>query len=707
MKNLTDLFKMENENKLVLPNFQREFVWKVDQQKNLLATYLVGLPINSLLLYKGEKEDFHSKKLCFKLDASPDKECIYLLDGQQRASTLKTIFSDILVNNNWLSNWENLYNDLRNIWFLNIEAPNEEEIDIFGYKNLKFDDKSLTEYTPEEIVDFIESFHIYKTKINQWYHPESSMWKGVDGPNKLTNLKAKKFSEEKLLPLFGLVSGEEALQKKTLGYIGKNRVEEIIAEINDIENSDDQLIKIKEVFDGVEIIENINEFRNQEESLKSDLVAVWSTNIMNSLKKIINQEIKSTAMERSEIKRVIAVFEMINKGGTPLDNFDLIVAKAAKDSDKINLTQRIRDIISKEIDIPENLSEEAKKWLPTIMGIEPKNGGLLKKFKNQYLNLLSIFSHVGNDIQNLSLEHIKKEKIFQISSENINLLTEKSVHALLRALAFMNLRLGIVRMEEISYDLMLLPIAFILSDDSVWRDKKKLNKVEYWYWASIFSGRYREKQNPRCIEDIMSLYKWVYKDDALDDVIVKLLEKKDDVLKKEDYSDLSILKDNSDTPAGIVKGILDYILSKKPLDLLKDSDEKISAYLVSSGSKIKYKNKNSNLELHVHHLIPVNNATKMGESSTKIRKNKKHILNSVLNKTKISSLANGIIKDMTLDKYMKEIEDIGRINHFLPSKDVLKQKADEKDEVYYERILEARYNLIRDDIIKHLHTLLQ
>jgi hypothetical protein len=707
MKDLTELFDLESENKLVLPNFQREFVWKVDQQKNLLATFLVGLPINSLLLYNGRKEDFHSKKLCFKIDSTPNEECIYLLDGQQRISTLKTIFSDILVSDKWLSNWEILYNDLKNVWFLSIEAPDEAELDIFGYKNLNYKNKSLTDYTPEEIVDFIEHFHIFKTKTNKWYHPSYEEWKSVNGINQLINLKARKFAEKKLLPMFGLDQEKKKLQEKTLSIMGRYRVEEIIEEIYDIDDSDSQLIRIKEVFDEIEIIDDIEGFKEQEETLKAQLVAKWSTNIINSLEDVLSQEIKSTTMERSEIKRVIAVFEMINKGGTPLDNFDLIVAKAAKDSDEINLTQRIRYLIAQEMNIPKSLDLEISKWLPTDMGIEPKNRGLLKKFKNQYLNILSIFSHVGDEIEKLSLEHIKKEKIFEISSKKINLLTEKSVHALLRALSFMNLRLGLIKMEEISYDLMLLPLAIVLINKDIWNDEKKLNKIEFWYWTSLFSGRYREKQNLRCVEDIKTLYKWVIKGDASYSGVTKLLEKSKEVLKKEEYSDYETLKDSSNTPKAIEKGILDYILSKKPQDLLKNSQVQLSAYSSSSRCKIKYKSKVANLDLNVHHLIPVNNATKMGESSSKIRNNRKHILNSILNKTKISSLANGIIKDLTLEKYMEELKEIARISHFLPSKDVLAKVKSEEDNVYYEKIMKARYTLIQEDLIKHLHNLLK
>ena len=59
LKELKELFKEEEEGKIILPNFQRDFVWDKEQQKELLATFLVELPISSILLLKGNPNDFN------------------------------------------------------------------------------------------------------------------------------------------------------------------------------------------------------------------------------------------------------------------------------------------------------------------------------------------------------------------------------------------------------------------------------------------------------------------------------------------------------------------------------------------------------------------------------------------------------------------------------------------------------------------------
>jgi uncharacterized protein with ParB-like and HNH nuclease domain len=123
--------------KLVLPNFQREFVWDLEKQKRLLSSFLCVLPVGSLLILKGNKDDFCSRNLCFTDDPlEASDECDYLLDGQQRLSSLTSFFSNLFGDvKDYEINHDNLYGALRNRWFLRLE-PKERELDIFGWTNL-------------------------------------------------------------------------------------------------------------------------------------------------------------------------------------------------------------------------------------------------------------------------------------------------------------------------------------------------------------------------------------------------------------------------------------------------------------------------------------------------------------------------------------------------------------------------------------------
>lgn len=695
VKKLKEIFQEESEGKIVLPNFQREFVWEARQQKELLATFLVELPISSILLLKGNPEDFNYRKLCYSNEIeNAREECFYLLDGQQRLSTLKAIFTD-LFKSEWEKEFSSIYGKIRYRWFLKVDTGDLENEDIFGYRNLNFSHENLRKYTPSEVIDFIQEYKIHKTtNTNNWYHPKYHFIKETER-GKLNEF-SKLCGDEKLIPLFGLNEGKE-LQNKVIEKIADRRGEEILEEIDEL-FEEEKKNKIQYYFENisleVEEDEIIEEYEKTKVILKSNLVAEWKAKMICFLDKLMEQEISVIEIEKNEISRGIAIFETINKGGTPLDNYDLIVAKAAKDSKLESLTQRIKKIVEEGILFSKGSNDKNIMWNGTKFGVIEKQEELNKRFKNQYLNLLSIFSHIEDPLQ-LKIDYIKRDKIFEMTTEQINKLTPKATIALMRTLAFANYRLGITKIGNISFELSLLPMAYIFSDDNNWNDKKVLDKVEFWYWTSIFIGRYREKQNIRAIEDLKTLHKWINLNSTQETKVQELLEiNRKKVLEVEDYSDLKTLLNGSNAPTPVNKGILSYILSLEPCDLLPGKcTKRLRAYEITE----------NNIELEEHHLIPLGTEIKYGDLSSKIRNDKNHILNSVLNKALISKEANRKIRDMGFEKYMNVVEEECRIDQMIHKE--LKQKPEENLNDYYERVLQERYNILRDKLLKELRDL--
>lgn len=696
LKELKELFQEEEEGKIILPNFQRDFVWDKEQQKELLATFLVELPISSILLLKGNPNDFNYRKLCFTEEGKGAKEdCFYLLDGQQRMSTLKFIFYNFF-DENWEENFNKLYDRIRNMWFIKVKRADEESEDIFGYENLEFKDENLRKFTPQEVINNIEVFKVNKTKKSEWYHPSNIIGDGYtfSSPKKefINNCV-----ERGLIPLNGLINSKK-IQEKILNKIAIDRVDEIIREIENEKDLEKKKEKINKYFSEEFkecLMENIDDFETCNNE-KFKITYNWQTKMINFLESLLKQQISLIEIQKNEISRGIAIFETINKGGTPLDNFDLIVAKAAKEPNEKVLAQRVRENLQKEISIPKFLQvENEKKWNAEKMNLIKNTDEISKKIKNQYLNLLSIFYHVGDEFEKLKLDIIKREKIFEVEASGINRLTEKVIKSLLRALAFCNLRLGMLELGDISYDLILLPIAYLLNKDEIWNAEKSLNKIEYWYWVSIFTGRYREKQNIRTIEDLKMLADWIIKNNSDNEKVIELLsdEKINKVLTTDEYSDFETLK-NLKAPSAINKAILAYILSTNPFDLLSNKKRRLYDEMIVK----------TNLKLEDHHLIPLGADKKINGNSTKlIRNDKKHILNSVLNLTKISKEANGKISNMKLDEYIAQVDEVCRISHFIPKN--LDKKPDENIEAYYERLIKDRYDNIRDALIKELHEL--
>ena len=113
----------------VLPDFQRGFVWERSKQRDLLASFLVRLPIGSLLILEAGDRRLACRELCSPGRIAAPASCSYILDGQQRLSTIKSAFFDLFPDpSQWKQTWEDMFKRLRYRWFARV-IPEEEESD--------------------------------------------------------------------------------------------------------------------------------------------------------------------------------------------------------------------------------------------------------------------------------------------------------------------------------------------------------------------------------------------------------------------------------------------------------------------------------------------------------------------------------------------------------------------------------------------------
>lgn len=707
---IKDLIMKSQEKQLLLPNFQREYVWeRPDKQKELLVSILYDIPIGSVLILNGESGYFATKELCVRQPFKEKKRdsTSYLLDGQQRLSTIKSIFTDFFESpDEWQNTFNSLYPKLCTRWFLRI-VPKENEPDIFGWRKLKFDSSQLLNYTPSEISSFVEYEVLKKNDIDKWYHPEYKKDKWYENDVvKLSirrNVISIKASEEGRVALYSIIKpgetgGSSTLHYKILTKIADNRIDQLTSEVEDGD------------LDIRDVIHDYNEDEDRDKlwnNLKND----WVTDIINFFNKINLKEIPIIQLDKDEMSRAIYTFERVNKGGTVLSTYDLIVAKAAHNQDLDSLTDRILRQINKEINIPLSITNvllniDNNNWIANKMELN-KDNQLCNFIKNQYLNLLSIFSYFEyeEEINKINLEYIKKNKILDIAYEKININTDVTIKSLIRACAFLQYRCGIIKESKLPYELMILPIAYILRNDKYWEDSKVINKIEYWYWSSLFGGAYRANQNEQCIEDIKQLYKFITTNEN------QFENREKNVLKAGEYSDYNTLvfkSLNSKIPSAICDGILQYILSKQPKDFLEESIN-LNAWDIASGKTYKsyHKNKEVKLEVQDHHICPLGGATKIGQSSKMIRSKSGFILNSPLNRTLITNISNNIISDKNENEYFKYVGQLSLYGHCIssPIDEIYNKQDNESNEDYYKRVVKKRYNEILKDIKQELNFL--
>ncbi len=676
-------------NQIVLPNFQRDFVWERDQQKELLTSFIYRLPIGSMLTIISNKNEFVCKKLCFRenniLKSSEMKEDItLLLDGQQRLATIKSMIFNFFLFDRWKINYKSLYPRLRNRWFLKIKLEGTNKKDIFGYETLEFDRKIFNEIDPQEITDnYIHYEIINERQIDKWFHPLYKENEHYDNGNfnhhKYNNIVSREAADKLLLPLWEICSYmkmTDQIHYKTLMEIARNRKNAILAELKN--NSSISMVGLPNYDD------DKDEFVNQLNARKHN----WVKEVYDFIDELKSSDVPLINLNKNEIGKAIYAFENINKGGTPLSVFDLIVAKAAHEKSLGDFTKKVSEKLNEIINITNDISTKIPNWQATYMYLI-KNTEISKSFKENFVNLLSILAHLkyGKEIDELNGDYIRKPKQLALKPKQIKNNYKGTIESLKRAYAFLQIRCGIRAIDDVPYKLIVIPIAYVLSDQLTWQDKKKLDMIEYWYWVSLFGGSYREDQNHRCINDTQLLYKWI---NCSSGNSFKYREKY--LFNSSGYSDKDtlLLKGEEEVKSAVKEGLLQYVISKYPYDF--NDNQAAQQKIIYAWDKSE--------ELDKHHIYTLTLAKKyFGSQTEAIRNDKKHSYNSPLNLTYITRKSHINIKGISLDKYLNMMPDNVRQSHFIPDLD--KIKSDDLDGFVKERL-----NLIIDNLRSHLRSLI-
>lgn len=207
-----DIIRKIETKKILLPDFQREFVWKdEEQQRKLVASILAKMPIGSILLLKSRAEEYSSKLIGNKKevdirDIEDDVE--FLLDGQQRITVLANVFSNIIFES--CSKVSELVStSLKRRFFLRIPTWKKcrNEKDLFGVHNLVFKiqnpDSEDPDFLSGDILDFIVSVNFKEKELEtQPYHPNRELSTDLDD-------FCLTYKEGYLVPLFLLIPTEK------------------------------------------------------------------------------------------------------------------------------------------------------------------------------------------------------------------------------------------------------------------------------------------------------------------------------------------------------------------------------------------------------------------------------------------------------------------------------------------------------------------
>lgn len=706
-----ELVRKIDAKKILLPDFQREFVWREEeQQRKIVASILAKMPIGSILLLQSKPDEYSSKLIGCKneLDTTDIKENVeFLLDGQQRITVLTNVFSNV-IHDKCEKISDLISPSLKRRFFLRIPKWNncKEESDLFGVRTLDFTIQNPDNVDPEfltcDILPFVECIAFLKDDQKP-YNPKSALSTELD--NFCLN-----YNKGYLIPLY-LLAPSDGVKKAQIDLrfrtIMKNIAIKLGEEIADyyfsLDTDEEREAFVIEIFGDNELFGKIKDSVTTFEAELQPKVDLWQ----DYLKDYLESCIKKVALNRitvSESKRAraIDIYENLNRGGISLNTFDLIMARVAKVS-KENFYKRLVGYVQKfEAYTSDVLPDAIETVVSPLLASGTYNAAVKTgcynvekneingKFIDAFLDVLSLYCYNKAFVpEEFKLDNIKRDKILALDPQDINDNAEKVCKAIDRALFFFQTRCGIRNIQEINYQLMLVLVATVFLVDDYFEDKSVHKTLEAWYWSSVFSGEYDKDQNVVMIQHLQTMFKTLK--GVEDKTWIKNL--KDYVLDAQNFSDEKFLlyeKVNEDRyPKGIMRGFMcQYLLAKTYSDMF-DSSKIISVFSNDAGT------------LQAHHIIPLGTVTKVGQTTSELRNNKEHICNSPLNFVYITKESNNAISDKQITDYVISITDEARqalhINAFT---------SGTYSDDFVKNLLKDRFSALRGDIKAHITSLL-
>ena len=565
------LYSLRNGD-LLLPNFQRPFVWEPEKWQSLLASILLEYPIGTALIgteadsqlmsinkpesipeYNLRKvfiqkienlneDDLQENRAIEYLKKGKAYSCEFLLDGQQRLTSLDLIFGTAY----HFAIGPELIPKNRLRWFLYL---NKLGLPDLSYPNLR-------EMPHQEAGEAIVFVKYKKTDRNSPYYYEKSEFD-------LANFCIAPDLQEKYgldpgiyLPLDKLYSEDQ--NQKILQF---NPIF-----LNDFFDERQETI-INQTREGQKLYHKKDNISQQEYDEERKRIRrkflTWKSKLEETLNSIIKFPFPVEEVPAKEFGRLSGIFSVINIGGIKLSTFDLLVAKtttdksnlrqvmneccleslnnfvdsinmlpkAAKESARNNINNffNIADFLAekneKEINQGEEFPESISRSFAQLIALQVKLSEVLGDDWATRNNPLSNYrensatpslielespQEAARSILRLDNWGFSDKIILSIPSQAVHKVQKQAAKQLLRAYFFMKARLGIRKLSELPYRQMDLVLATVLTD-SVWEQLNQdpngtlMRKIQWWYWGSIFGGAYQKFQEKRVVADIPRL----------------------------------------------------------------------------------------------------------------------------------------------------------------------------------------------------------
>ncbi len=552
---LNDLVKKALSGEVMLPDFQRNFVWSRQDVEELFKSLIENMFIGTFLV-----QDVTPDNLPFKVipiegvkNINPDfweKPNVLILDGQQR---LSSIFYAIYEPDIPLKNVSNPYR-----FFINIQELLNDNID-------------------DAVFSWSIAWRDYKSLLNEKGEYDYEILK-----------------KEMILPI--------SLLKEDFSKLWYKRLREF-----DLEDKE-------------------------------------SEKIFSYIENIIKYQVLTLEVSITEKPETIAVlFEKINRTGVKLSIFDLLTARLYK---FLNL----REVWEESYENFDNIKKIA---------LYNKRDTTIPYYIIQSIALNNGLSIKARDMLKINEHHLNKEvwdKYVKNFNKFLNRYLDKNEYGI-----------GDINKWLPYKPMLIVMLALELSDN------KNYEKINQWYWSSVFSERFSGSTETKLMKDYKELRNWFLSDEKIPEAVKEMR----DIL----FKTFTIL-DKRHGGNAVYKGIFNLLFMNDARDFfandkIKFSIEELDDHHIFPKKFLKNKQVNVDWDIVANRTLITSSTNKKisyKSPGTYIREmirihKDENVVKEILQQHFINEEMYEILKSTTEESTLKEIED--NFNYFVKMREEL------------------------------------
>ena len=369
----------------------------------------------------------------------------------------------------------------------------------------------------------------------------------------------------------------------------------------------------------------------QNDPTKLALYQKFNTDIISSViayKLPVIKVLKNTSQSS-----VCQIFENVNRGGVPLNVFELVTASLAADG--VELRQEWKSIKNdfSKFDVLRDIDGTAFITSMTLWDSYEKSiassGKIGVKCKKKDVMALrsSVFKQKRDILKNGFIEAAR-------------FLIKQGVYAADYAA------------DNLPYNTQFIPLAAIFAYDlnhqHLLTNLPNLTKLSKWYWCGVFGELYGSANETRYASDIKDFFVWLTDDNILPDTV-----------SRSSFHVMRLLSLQTRNSAAY-KGVMALLLQDEPLDFLTAGKMTVATYTSENTD--------------IHHIFPASYCEKQNLPREK--------WNSVINKTMIYASTNRSIGGVAPSRYIQTI-----LNHRIEKEELVRAISTHK----------INFNLLNED----------